>query len=490
MGGDIVEQRVVSRSGETEHLRSEKGEEQGDATRDAGRPCEPAAYFPCRDFAFPEFREQQAGQQGKGPLDDDEGRRDRAELVVAGQYLEAEFREPHHVAAPREEEGEEAHCQQPPFPAATQNEQAEHGEEHHRGAEVGGAGRTGLVAPVGADGQVGGTGTEIGENFGHRAVRREGLCRRTSHEVRDEQVETLRAAVAPGRGVFEIQPPLCRFAAGIPLGEFRAAPRGVGGVLCGEVERCEVGPYRQYGGQQERPRRLPETRKHPMSVRPDEFVYQQRDDDQQEVVGDLRVVGRYFERSGQRRQRGPEPQVPSAVGVDDGSYQQGDVGHGPHLGDVAGSDDEYRVGRETVGECRNDAYPRVHFPQQRHEPEAEHGREDEHGRFAHRPHGQLRGVADEPCRHLEVNHVGGHTAEGTARPLGVFAVLLYVPFDVGTRSDVLGDVVHVEFLPAELGGEVEHRYQQEYDGGRDVWQPAEGFPFFVHNGLVFSYPAK
>ncbi len=490
VGGDVVEQRVVARCGEAEHLRSEEDEEQCGASRDARGPGESFPQFRGGNPALPELHEQQAGQQGECPLYHDQGRGNRPEFVVAGKYTEAELREPHHVASPGEKECQYAHRQQPPFPVALQHEQAEHGEENHHRAQVGGTGRSGLVAPIGPHGQIDGAGTEMGEHVGYRAVRSERLCRRTSREVRDEQVETLCTAVAPGRGVFQVESALRSLGSAVGGGQLRAAPRGVGGVLRREVERCEVGAYGQRGGQQEGARRFPEARQRPAPEGPYEFVDEQGEYDQQEVVGDLRVVGRYFEGGGQCRQRGPEPEVSSAVGVDDRSDQQGYVGQGPHFGDVARSDDEDRVGREAVSQRRNDAHPRVHLPQQRHEPEAEHGREDEHRRFAHRPHGQFRGVAYDPCRNLEVDHVGGHAAERTARPLRIFAVLLHVAFDVRTRPHVLRDVVHVELFAPELGGEIEHRNQQKDDGGCYVGQPAEVFPLFVHGGRLFSYPAK
>ena len=193
---------------------------------------------------------------------------------------------------------------------------------------------------------------------------------------------------------------------------------------------------------------------------------------QQEIVGDLRVVGADFERRRERRERASGPHV-APQGHPRAAHHQRGVDQRPHLGDVACADDEQEIGRKAVGQRRDDAHPRIDAEDQQHEPHGRHGEKEEGGGGVDDLDDPAEGVLDELRRVGHVDQVGGHAAEHAARPLGIFARGFAHVVDILGHAVVLHDVVLGQHLAAELRGEVDcAHHEEEREGRRCRQQPA------------------
>ena len=457
------------RAAEIEERAAGDGQQQAEPARDARGPCQCPQQPLARDLPAPQPHECQCSQQRHGPLDDDERHRDGAELVIAGQQVEGQFGEPHQVASPCQQEHQHRDGDDPPFVASACQGDAQRCEENGRGAQVGRAAGVGLAAPVGRQLLCGAAQPVFVQHGCHLAVGREGRGRFAPHEVGDQQVQALRAAVAPGRGVVERQPVL-RSLGG--RGQFGAAAHGLFGVAGGVPQGREIRPCGEYACGGEYRRAFPEV--------PEAFVPQGRDaladpeggHGQEEIVGDLRVVGADFERRRERRERPARPHV-SPQGHPRTAHHQRGIDQRPHLGDVPGAYDQQEIGREPVGQRRDDADPGVDAEDEQHQPHGRHGEEEERrGRvdeFHDLPHGafdDLRGVG-------HVDQEGGHAAEHAARPLGVFARGRAHVADVLCHAFVLHHVVLGQYFAAELRGEIGRaHYEEDDERRRSRRQPA------------------
>ena len=133
---------------------------------------------------------------------------------------------------------------------------------------------------------------------------------------------------------------------------------------------------------------------------------------------------------------------------------------------MPGAYDQQEIGREPVGQRRDDADPGVDAEDEQHQPHGSHGEEEEgRGRvdeFHDLPHGaldDLRGVG-------HVDQKGGHAAEHAARPLGVFARGRAHVADVLCHAFVLHHVVLGQYFAAELRGEIGRAHHEEDDERR------------------------
>ena len=281
--------------------------EQAEATRDGrGDP----AFLPeeLRRIGLPhDAVQRQEAQHRQGELQHGQGHGHRPELVVhRGEVIE-ELRERHEMAAQCEQHGEHRARHDPPFLLAPEGEQAQHEQEDGDGAHVHRPGREGLRAPV--ERKVLREFLEVGLSRPLEQVVGLGVFRidrpggRAAVEIGDQQVGKFLPAVGPGRGVVEVEALGTRAAFG---GLGAAAAHGVRRVFHRRQELGGVGgDARDTQDQQER--RSGEEAA-PEALLPDR--YHQHDDvdqdQQREVVGDLRVVGLDLEAQRQAEQRRPE----------------------------------------------------------------------------------------------------------------------------------------------------------------------------------------
>lgn len=456
-------ERSARLAAEVEERAACDGEQQAEPAGDAGGPCDPSAQASGIEIVLPQPPERQRTHERYGPLHHDEGHRDRAELVVAGQQLEHQLGEPHEILAPRQQEHEARDAEEPPAVAAAHEETAQHGEEHRDGAQIGRAGRVGLVAPVG--GQLlrdGALQSVFVQGGGHGTVGREARAGVAAHEVGDQQVETLGFAVAPCRGIVEGQSVGGAFAAG---GQFRAAAYGLRGVLGRVPQWRKVRAYGQHSCAREQGRAPCEVAERASFRGCDEFGDPEGCHRQQEVIGDLRVVGADFERGEEGCQGRAGPHI-SPERHPCSAHHQRSVDRSPHLGDVSGADDEEEVGRKPVGERTRCGDPRTDAHDQQHDPHGRRGEEEEGGGGVEQADDRCGRLLDELGRIGHVDQVGRHAAEHVARPLGVFARRGAVVADVLGHSFVLHHVVLGQHLAAELRGEADDADEEEEQQSR------------------------
>lgn len=266
-------------------------------------------------------------------------------------------------------------------------------------------------------------------------------------------------AVAPRRGVVGIE----TAALGV-RSELGASAYGVAGVLRCVPQGREVRGRGQHAGQRQYARAPEERPPAAAAEGGDGFAEPQRAHRQQEVVGDLRVVGADFERCREGRHGASAPHV-APQGHPRAAHHQGGVYERPHLGDVACADDEEEVGRESVGQGAGDRHAGVDAHHQEHEPHRHAGEEEEARRGVHDADDGFGEVFHELGGIGHVEQVGGHAAEHGPRPLGVFARGRAVRPYVLHAAFVLEDVVLGQHLAPELGGEGDDRREEKEQQG-------------------------
>ena len=361
------------RPAEVEDRAAGHGEEQAETARDASGPGEGPQEFSTRHLSPPEGHQSQRREQGNRPFDHHEGHRYGAELVVAGQVFEGEFGESHEIMSPGQQKRQQTDGCDPPLVASRCQQESQQSQEQGGGAQVGRSGSVGLLPPVGGQLLRDTLQPVRFQGLGYLAVACERPTRIAAHEVGNQQVPAFGASVAPGRSVIECQPFLGGFLAG---GEFRTAADGLFRVVHRVPQRSEVRADGQNACGQQYRRAADERRQVLFSEGDDSFADPQRGHGQQEIVGDLRMVGADFERGEEGRKRSAEPHVtpqrkPCAA------HHQGGIYQCPHFGHVTRADDEEKVGRKAVHERRNDADPGIHPDDREHQPHGNHGEEDE-----------------------------------------------------------------------------------------------------------------
>ena len=447
---------------EVEENSSGHGQQQAQPARDACRPCQCAHQPLTRNLLFPEPHQGQCPQQRHGPLHDDERHRDRAELVVTGQVFEREFGESHQVAAPCQQDHHDACGDDPPFVAPPGQRYAQRREEYRRGPEVGGTARVGLRAPVGGQLLRRAAQSVIVQHGGRLSVRRKCRGRLAAHEVGDQQVEGLGLAVAPRRGIVERETALRGFGR---RGELRAAADGLFRMFGRVPQGREVRPYGQYARRGQRRRAQGKIAQASLLEGDDAFADPEGGHRYEEIVGDLRMVGADFERRRERRERRAAPDAASQRHPRASHHQRG-VNQRPHLRDMPRTDNQQEIGRQPVGQRRDDSHPRIDAEDYQHQPHRDHREEEERRRGVHDLHDLSDGALHELGRVGDVYQVSRHPAEHAARPLGVFARRGAHVGDVLGHAFVLDDVVLGKHLAAELRGEVECTHHEEEHEGR------------------------
>jgi hypothetical protein len=235
----------------------------------------------------------------------------------------------------------------------------------------------------------------------------------------------------------------------------------------------EVGAHGQQAGEQQQPRAAQQVAEVAVAQGMDEFADVEQRCGQQEIVGNLRVVGADFERCAEGCDGRAEPFVAAQRHPDAPHHQRG-IDERPHLGDMARADNQEEVGRKAVGQRRDDAHPRIDADDEQHEPHREHGEKDESGGFADEGDELSHRGFDELCGVGDIDQVGGHPSEHAPRPLGVFARIGAFEQDVARHAFVLLHVVLREHLAPELGGEIECAdAEEDRQGRRQRQQPRE-----------------
>ena len=362
---------------------------------------------------------------------------------------------------PRQQQHDEARRHDPPAVAAADEQRPQQRQEERRGAQIGGPAGVGLFAPGGGK-LLRRLRHAVGrQRRGDGAVLREGAGRVAAHEIGNQQVPALGTAVAPRRRIGQIQPA----APGIPGRQFRTAARGILRVLGGVPQRCEVRTERQQPCGRQHRRTFGEGFQEFLPQGDDAFAEPEQGGRQQEIVGDLRMVGADFERSEERRERSAPPRTPSAQRHPDAAHHRRRIDQRPHLGQVPRPDDEQEIGRKAVGQRRHDSHPRIDLHHAEHHPEGAHGKKDESGGDRHGPRQRYGRILDQLCGIAHVDQIGGHTAEHRTDPLRVFAVGLARPMDLAARPFVLTHIVLRQHVAAELGREIEGRQREEKEYG-------------------------
>ena len=260
-------------------------------------------------------------------------------------------------------------------------------------------------------------------------------------------------------------------------------------MLGGVVERGEVGSHGQHSRHSQHKSRFHKSG-HPLL--PDghhKVVHPHGHQHKGEVVGDLWVVGGNLQGGKECREQAAQNDAPTTQSVDHSAHQQGCIGEGKHLGDVPCSNNQYGVGGKTIGNGGHNGNQRVHSPQEQHRPETHQSEEYQHC-------GPTEGVGevgapvfDNHRGILDVNHIGGHTAEGVAGPLRVLACGLCL-LDVATHTLILGDVAHRECLTLHLGLKVEQREEQEEHHRTNVWEVSQEYVSVVFHRLSNNKSAQ
>ena len=360
---------------EVEERASGDGQQQACSPGDPRGPRQRAQQPLAGYFTLPEPHQGQCTQQRHSPLHDDERHRHGAEFIVSGQVFEGEFGEPHQVAAPGQQNHHDACGDDPPFVASPGQCDAQRGEEHRRGAQIGRAARVGLCAPVGRE-LLRRTAQSVVVQHGCRlSVGREGRARFAAHEVGHEQVECLGLAVAPCRRIVEREAVFRGFGR---CGQLRAAADGLLRVLGRVPQGREVRSYGQDARRGERRGAQEKVAQASFLEREDSLADPECGHRHEEIIGDLRVVGADFERRRKPRERRAAPDV-TPQGHPRAAHHQRSVDQRPHFRDVPRADDQQEVGRKPVGQRRDDAHPRVDSDDQQHEPHRDHGEKQESG---------------------------------------------------------------------------------------------------------------
>ena len=447
---------------EVEERSSGDGQQQARSPGDSRSPCQRAQQPFAGNLPLPDPHQGQRSQQRHGPLHDDERHRDGAEFIVSGQVFEREFGEPHQVAAPGQQNHHDACGDDPPFVAPPGQRDAQRGEEHRRGAQIGRAARVGLRAPVGRELLRRAAQTVVVQHGRRLSVGREGRARFAAHEVGYEQVEGLGLAVAPRRRIVEREAVFRGFGR---RGKLRSAADGLLRVAGRVPQGREIRSYGQDARRDERRGAQGKIAQASLPERKDSFADPECGHRHEEIIGDLRVVGADFERRRKPRERRAAPDV-TPQGHPRAAHHQRSVDQRPHFRDVPRADDQQEVGRKPVGQRRDDAHPRVDPDDQQHEPHRDHGEKQESGGRVD----DLHHLSDGPLHQLgrigHVDQVGRHAAEHAARPLRVFARRGAHVADILGHAFVLDDVVLGQRFAPELRGEIGGAHHEKECEGR------------------------
>ena len=319
--------------------------------------------------------------------------------------------------------------------------------------------------------------TVFGKGLRNFAVIAESPFGAASVKVRDQQVQRLAFAVAPGRSVFQVEP---LFSLHRRRGRFQfaAAADRILRMRLDIIEHPRIAADSQHAGQYQQSRHLRETGKYFLFISPDQLTDPERRNDHQEIIGDLRMVRTNHQRTEKRGKRGAGPHI-APISVPHAAEKHRRESQHHHFGHVPGTYNHKKVGRKTVCQRRNQADPRIDLHAKQHAEEK-----------GHRQENQRRGLPEEieslgeSFHHrtvvLHIDQVGRHPGEHVALPLRIFAKSLAVLQDILRHAVVLQDIVLREHLALELRGKTEERDYQENDQRSQVGQRPDNIPFMLH----------
>ena len=233
--------------------------------------------------------------------------------------------------------------------------------------------------------------------------------------------------------------------------QFALATHGLLGVLPGVVEVRGIDQHAQQTANEASPRGLQE----PAVFLLDDSVCQEGDrhkqDDEQIIIGHLHVVGMNLQRSEDARHH-QAPQVLAPIGQHDAANHWRQIGQGHHLPQVAGGDDDQEIGAERPEHSAQgrQMLAEVEGPQQ----DVESQQIDE----------QVPHIVGQPqvIGLLEYRHrvgavvrrcylVGGHTGEQTVGPACPLAGLLQILRCLLAGADAGRDVALVQHTVLHVG---------------------------------------
>ena len=161
------------------------------------------------------------------------------------------------------------------------------------------------------------------------------------------------------------------------------------------------------------------------------------------------MVSTQLQRAKECSKSGSRPHI-TAQGVPHRTNQRWSIDQCPHLGDMSRVDNEEEVGRESIGQARNDAYPGVNA----HKHHSNHHQNHSPQCHIHRAINTLDewrcGVLNILLRVLNVDKVGRHSREHISRPLWVLARSLTMLLYILRHSRILRDITLRERLAVEL----------------------------------------
>ena len=287
-------------------------------------------------------------------------------------------------------------------------------------------------------------------------------CGGTAVVIGYHEVGELLPAVAPGGGVAYVE--------ALGLAGRLASPHGILGILPGGDELVGVGAeadqsqHEEQGGGGEEASDLLF-----LHQQADEFHKHEQEDDDGQIICDLRMVGLHLAVYGKaeerRAQKHPGPFL-GPVGVYEGRQRPWDERDGLHLGVVPHLDNLEVVGAEGDGH-------RAPCGQKRIDPEGQQQEEGSEERHEQIGGGTLAGVHEqviEPQGEVAVAGLvegdDGHAAEHRLGPGGLVVRVGGIPFPGFVRhSQIARDVALVHYLTAEnlrYKGIGQHQESQHY----------------------------
>ena len=217
--------------------------------------------------------------------------------------------------------------------------------------------------------------TVFGKGLRNFAVIAESPFRAPSVKVRDQQVQRLAFAVAPGRSVFQVEP---LFSLHPRRGRFQfaAAADRILRMRLDIIEHPRIAADSQHAGQYQQSRHLRETGKYFLFISPDQLTDPERRNDHQEIIGDLRMVRTNHQRTEKRGKRGAGPHI-APISVPHAAEKHRRESQHHHFGHVSGTYNHKKVGRKTVCQRRNQADPRIDLHAKQHAEEKGHRQENQ-----------------------------------------------------------------------------------------------------------------
>ena len=358
----------------------------------------------------------------------------RPELAVKREVVEKEVIKGRKVFAPGHHDRQGGGRQEPDLQRSLDQESAQQEEEHEYGAEVHGAADEGLFAPVVRGirlrqlvGQLRIAGVDALQDLDRlrAAIGGKALVAGSAHVVRDHQRKGLQQAVAPAEGIFFRKSALSGQGArrGSLLRQFRLAADRFLRVFIGRPKPAGIGSEGDPDGQHQYAGSRGEAGQ---GLLPDGIAQHDQSEyagHQQEVVGDLHVVGVHLQAHEQGGQ-GASEQVFSAEGQQYAGDRGRHISQGDHLGRVAGQYEVHKMCGKPEPDGARHRYAPVDPQHDQQEVYARHHQEDAGMRGRHSvPQQERLEHILEHVAGLVQDLVGRHAGKHGIRPERILARL-------------------------------------------------------------------